>query len=203
MRTLGISLCLLACALAAAAEDWTPYRQAETLVAAQAERTAAAAPARSQQAPADAVVKVADDATWARLIQRAESRPTRIQKAHAGGADFTVYVVESRVPLAGQDCPEGTTAQNALYVSKASDGISKVLYPVRITAVCKDAYEVRDSFSLNADRDGTILDLTVYDGSLGIAVHPLQEPAVGGSAAEPASLQEFLARLVKQFLDVP
>lgn len=204
MKSWGLALCLLTAAAGARAEDWTPYHLIEGQVGAASLRTASLLDQdRALEAEGGAVVKVTDDSTWARLLHRALTRPTRVQRTLAGGTEFTVYIVQDDKPLLGQDCPAGTSPQNALYVSKPADGASKLLYPVRITAVCKGSYELRDSFSVSADSDGTILDLTLYDGSLGIAVHPLQEPATGASSAEAASLQQFLGRLVRQFIEAP
>jgi hypothetical protein len=149
------------------------------------------------------VAKVADDATWRKLLERATTRPTRVHTAHAGGTDYKVYIVYSETPVVGQDCPAGTHAQNTLYVSKPDNGTGREIYPVRIAALCMGPSAVRDSFSLDADWDGTILDIAVNNGSLGLVVHPLNEPLSSVTPAEPTDLTLFLARLAKFFLEAP
>jgi hypothetical protein len=145
---------------------------------------------------------VTDAVTWKGLLERAMTKPTKTQTAKVGDTTYKIYIVTGKGGVNGQDCPEGTKPENALFVSKAVEGTGKALYPVRVSVVCRGESGVRDSFSLNADWDGKILDVALYNGSLGLTVHPTHEPD-GPGAAEPSSLDLFLARLVKQFIEAP
>jgi len=133
--------------------------------------------------------RVADPATWSRLLERAVSRPTRIQKPNIGGVEYTVYVLAPQAPLEGQACPTATRAENALYVSKPADGAGRGLYPVRLASLCVGLSGISGGLSVMADWDGTILDLTVYKA----------DAPPGG----PPDLDQALARLAAYFLDAP
>lgn len=169
-------------------------------LAAQEDAREAARRPRLEPRQAPALKRVADAATWQSLVTRALTRPHQVRTVKIGGGTYKVHIVTSRQALLGQDCPPGTAAQNSLFVSKAVEGAGKDLYPVRITAACMGADAVRDSFSLTADWEGNIQDATVYNGSLGLAVSPLQEPL---EPVEPSSLTAFLARLLKSFIEAP
>lgn len=155
---------------------------------------------RGERVPS--VARVTDAATWQSLLARVESRPTRVQTARVGATTYRISILTVKTALPGQDCPAGTQPENSVFVSRPVQGAGREVYPVRLAVFCRGETGVRDSFSLDADWEGAILDAAVYNGSLGLVVHPLAEPA-GPAPAEPTSLDRFLARLVRQVLDAP
>ncbi len=146
-----------------------------------------------------APARIAEEAAVKRMIRRAETRPDRVETVRAGGGVYAVSIVRVLEPIDGQDCPAGTRAENTLYVSRPVSGSGGDIHPLRLTAVCRGDRGVRDSLTVNAGWDGSIIEATVYNGSLGLVVHPAPDPAPAGSAPnEPSRLAGFLERLVRQ-----
>lgn len=165
----------------------------------------AAAPGGAVEPPpagpgaAVAPARIAAAAAVKKLIRRAESRPDRVETVQVGANAYAVSIVRVLDPIEGQDCPAGTRAENTLYVSRPTSGAGGDLHPIRLTAVCRGDQGVRDSLSVNAGWDGSIIDATIYNGSLGLVVHPAPDPAPSGPAAtEPSRLAGFLERLVRR-----
>jgi hypothetical protein len=156
------------------------------------------APAPVPGARADTVRRLADEATWKRLLARAQKNPTRTQLITSGGTTYKVFIVSAREAVKGQNCPAGSQAENTFFLSKPVSGTGGEVYPVRISAACRGDEGVRDSFSADADLDGTLIDAALYNRALGVVVHPTSERL--SPDTELSSLNAFLSRLVALFL---
>lgn len=146
--------------------------------------------------------KAADKATWDALLAKARASKHR-QRTQIGSVTYIEYILTNTAPLRGQDCPQGTTPENRFYLTETEQGetASRQIYPVRVSVVCRGDAGVHDSFDMDADYDGTILDIAVYDGALGLAMHPAPEMQDDAPSAEPTALKVFLTRAFKQFLE--
>ena len=110
--------------------------------------------------------------------------------------------------IAHQECPAGTQPRNAVYFTVPAVGAkaSVDIYPVRITSGCgvsPDGAPAHDLLSVDADADGGILDITLYDASLGILVHPTAEPVPVPGDTQTSNLETYLERLVKALIAAP
>lgn len=153
------------------------------------------------------VARVADAATWAKLRDRAVKRADSVQQTAINGTKYVIRAVVSDEALPGQSCPAGTTPKNAVYFTSPAPKADQALdiYPVRLTSGCAVADDgtFHDILTVDADYAGKILDISVYNGSLGLITHPSAEPIPLPGDTQTSSLQSFLGRLVKHLTAAP
>lgn len=149
--------------------------------------------------PGGAVVSVVADAVaWSRLLSNVVSHPTQVQTLAQGVTTYKIYTVATRLPVKGQKCQNGTEPYNSLFFSKPMQGAGGEIYPVRFSLVCRDESGIKDSLYVDADAGGAILDMTFYNGSLGLLIPPMSEKR----AASKYGLDAFLNRMVNHFTDI-
>lgn len=158
---LGLALVLLASQARAAGLPEFEGPLSEFLIFAAAHPPRKAVP----PTPAPAPERVTDAATWARLLERARSRPTVVQAVRAGDTDYEVSVVvlTGAAADAGQRCPAEMSPRVSLFVARAVRGPGGEVYPARLTVQCVGAALTRQEASADAGEDGVIRDFGAYD----------------------------------------
>lgn len=171
---------------------------------------ASASAANPPSVPGTPVVvkRVADAASWKKLRARAQAHPTSTQQVPINGTNYTIVAVISNAAFSGQVCPAGTAPKNAVYFTSSPSASAQDtdIYPVRLAAGCAaspDGSPYTDLLSVDADLDGNILDITLYNGALNLLVHPTAEPIPLPGDTQTSSLESFLARLVKHLTQAP
>lgn len=118
-------------------------------------------------AQAASVGRVADDATWARLTERARLRPTRMESIPVGATVYEVSVlVVSTAAVEGQ-CSAGMTPRVSFYLARPLNGPGGEVYPARLTVQCASTELTRDEAAVDAGFDGGIRDGSLYDPATG------------------------------------
>jgi hypothetical protein len=166
-----------------------------------------AAQAKTKSVPSAPVVvkRIADAASWKKLKARAAARPSMSQKIAVNGANYTVFSVVSNEAYPQQDCPAGSQPRSAVHFTVPAPAPEDGIYPVRLTVACIAASDSspRDLISVDADADGNILDITTYDASLNLTLHPTAEPVPVAGDTQTSNLLTVLTRVVKHLTDAP
>lgn len=165
----------------------------------------AAGPVSVPSAPV-VVKRIADPALWKKLRDRAARPPHVSQAITVNGVNYTIFSIVSSQAYPGQECPAGTMPRNAVHFTIPAPGPDAGIYPVRLTAACvvaPDDSSSHDLISVDADADGNIVDISVYDSSLGILTHPTAEPVPHPGDTQTSNLASVLGRLVKHLTAAP
>lgn len=141
--------------------------------------------------------RLTDEASWARLVERARSAPTFIQDLHAGESDFKVYVVVLDTAVAGVQCEGGARPRLALFLAQVVKGPGGEVYPARLTAECVSASLTQLGFAVDADEKGFIKDELLFEPASGRIVNPPQDKL---SPAQRARLDGAMADAVRLLL---
>ena len=139
--------------------------------------------------------RVADDATWARLLERARLRPTSTQTLSVGATEYEVSVVV----LAGRHaCPAGMAPRVSLFAARALRGPGGEVYPARLTVQCAGEALTRDEAAVDAGYDGAIRDGSLYDPA-SEKILSLEKPKL--TPAQQARLDGLLAGAAARLLE--
>ena len=160
----------------------------------------ASAPVQKPPTLVKSLGRAADAATWSALLDRARRRPTKTQTVRVDAADYKVSIVSVSAPAQGQSCPAGSTPLNTVYLSEPVQGTGRDLYPVRIAAACAGPAGKLDSFTVDADRDGVVLDASVMDPARGVVVKSGPDRVTRDEASRARTLLDGLIQL---FLAAP
>jgi len=164
--------------------------------------------AASAAVPSQPVVikTIAPPAAWKKLKDRVLKRPGVLQDITVEGAPYSVLSVVSKAAFSGQDCPAGTEPRSAVHFTVPAPAEGAGIYPVRLTASCVASgtdSSSRDLLAVDADADGKILDIAIYNGSLGVVVHPTAEPVPNPGDTQVSNLATMLGRLVQHLTETP
>lgn len=145
--------------------------------------------------------RVSGDAFWRRLLNHALTDPSP-REVELNGTTYKIYTLSTNTPLEGQNCPSDTQPENSISVTTRVAGSGNEIYPVRLSAACVGlAGKVRDSFSVDADADGDILNASLSNGSLGINVQPMTPSSVPQN--DSLNVSSLIFRLVALLEKVP
>jgi hypothetical protein len=107
--------------------------------------------------------RVTDDATWARLTERARLRPTTVETISVGATDYEVFVVVLATAAVEGQCPGAMTPRVSFYLARPRSGPGGEVYPARLTVQCVSTELTRDEAAVDAGFDGGIRDGSLYD----------------------------------------
>ena len=107
--------------------------------------------------------RVTDDATWARLTERARRRPTKVESISVGATTYEVSVVVLTTAAVDGQCSAGMTPRVSFYLARPLNGPGGEVYPARLTVQCVSAELTRDEAAVDAGFDGGIRDGSLYD----------------------------------------
>ena len=111
--------------------------------------------------------RVTDDATWARLTERARLRPTKVETIAVGATNYEVSVVVLATAAVDAQCSEGMRPRVSFYLARPLNGPGGEVYPARLTVQCVSAELTRDEAAVDAGFDGGIRDGSLYDPASG------------------------------------
>lgn len=111
--------------------------------------------------------RVTDDATWARLTERARLRPTTVETISVGAAAYEVSVVAMATAAVTGQCPAEMSPRVSFYLARPLNGPGGEVYPARLTVQCVSAELTRDEAAVDAGFDGGIRDGSLYDPATG------------------------------------
>lgn len=144
------------------------------------------------------IARVADDATWARLTERARLRPTAIERLSVGATEYEVFVVTLPVAAVEGQCPAEMSPRASFYLARPLSGPGGEVYPARLTVQCVSAAHTRDEAAVDAGLDGGIRDGALYDPASGKI---LQLEKARLTPAQRARLDALIAGAVARLLD--
>jgi hypothetical protein len=142
--------------------------------------------------------RVSDDATWARLMERARQRPTSVQKLTVGATEYEVFTVILAVAATQDQCTGGMTPRVSFYLARPLSGPGGEVYPARLTVQCVTPAHTREEAALDAGFDGTIRDGALYDPASGKI---LTFDKAKLTPAQKARLDALIAGAVARLLD--
>lgn len=149
-------------------------------------------------AQAASLGRVTDDATWARLSERARLRPTTVETIAVGATTYEVSVVTLSTSAVDGQCPEGMTPRVSFYLARPLNGPGGEVYPARLTVQCASAELTRDEAAVDAGFDGGIRDGSLYDPASGkILTLDKAKLTPAQKARLDALLQGAVARLLQ------
>lgn len=111
--------------------------------------------------------RVTDEASWARLTERARSRPTSVETIAVGANSYEVSVVTLATAAVDGQCPEGMGPRVSFYLARPLSGPGGEVYPARLTVQCAGEERTRDEAAVDAGLDGSIRDGSLYDPASG------------------------------------
>jgi hypothetical protein len=151
-------------------------------------------------APAQAAPlgRVTDDATWARLTERARLRPTKVETIAVGAAFYEVSVVVLSTAAVDGQCPEGMSPRVSFYLARPLNGPGGEVYPARLTVQCVSTELTRDEAAVDAGFDGGIRDGSLYDAATGKII-ALEKAKL--TPAQKARLDALLRGAVARLLE--
>lgn len=154
--------------------------------------------ALASSAQAAPLGRVTDDATWARLTERARLRPTKVETIAVGPASYEVSVVILSTSAVDGQCPEGGTPRVSFYLARPLSGPGGEVYPARLTVQCASTELTRDEAAVDAGFDGGIRDGSLYDPATGrILALDKAKLTPAQKARLDALLQGAVARLLQ------
>lgn len=118
-------------------------------------------------AHAAALGRVADDATWARLVERARQRPTATSALKVGATEYEVSAVVLAVEAIEGQCPAEMSPRVSFYFARVLSGPGGEVYPARLTVQCVGTATTRVEAAVDAGFDGGIRDGSLYDSTSG------------------------------------
>lgn len=149
-------------------------------------------------AQAASIGRVTDDATWARLTERARLRPTKIETIPVGATSYEVSVVVLETSAVDGQCSEGGRPRVSFYLARPLNGPGGEVYPARLTVQCASAELTRDEAAVDAGFDGGIRDGSLYDPASGkILTLDKAKLTPAQKARLDALLQGAVARLLQ------
>lgn len=149
-------------------------------------------------AQAAALGRVADDATWARLTERARLRPTKVETIAVGSTSYEVSVVTLSTSAVDGQCSAGMAPRVSFYLARPLSGPGGEVYPARLTVQCASAELTRDEAAVDAGFDGGIRDGSLYDTATGkILTLDKAKLTPAQKARLDALLQGAVARLLQ------
>lgn len=152
----------------------------------------------SSPAQAAPISRVTDDATWARLTERARLRPTAIERLSVGATEYEVFVVTLPVAAVEGQCPAEMGPRASFYLARPLSGPGGEVYPARLTVQCVSAAHTRDEAAVDAGVDGGIRDGALYDAASGKII-TLDKAKL--TPAQKARLDALVAGAVARLLD--
>jgi len=123
--------------------------------------------ALASSAQAAPLGRVTDDATWARLTERARLRPTKVEAITVGATSYEVSVVALATAAVDGQCSEGGSPRVSFYLARPLSGPGGEVYPARLTVQCASVELTRDEAAVDAGFDGGIRDGSLYDAASG------------------------------------
>lgn len=111
--------------------------------------------------------RVADDAVWVRLTERARLRPTSVEKLSVGATEYEVFAVVLAAEAVEGQCPSGMSPRVSFYLARPLSGPGGEVYPARLTVQCVSAEHTRQEAAVDAGFDGGIRDGSLYDAASG------------------------------------
>lgn len=149
-------------------------------------------------AQAASLGRVTDDATWARLTERARLRPTQVESISVGATSYEVSVVILSTAAVDGQCSEGMSPRVSFYLARPLNGPGGEVYPARLTVQCASAELTRDEAAVDAGFDGGIRDGSLYDPASGkILTLDKAKLTPAQKARLDALLQGAVARLLQ------
>ena len=144
--------------------------------------------------------RVTDDATWARLTERARLRPTKVETIPVGTTSYEVSAVVLATAAVDGQCSEGMSPRVSFYLARPLSGPGGEVYPARMTVQCVNAELTRDEAAVDAGFDGGIRDGSLYDAASG-KILTLDKAKL--TPAQKARLDALLAGAVARLLEAP
>lgn len=148
-------------------------------------------------ASAAPVMRVADDAAWTRLLERARARPTSTQTIRIGGSEYEVSAVTLDAEAIPGQCPAGFSPRVSFYSARAVSGPGGEVYPARLAVSCASAELTRVEAAVDAGFDGGVRDGTLYDPATG-KILTLDKARL--TPAQKARLDALVAGAVERLL---
>jgi hypothetical protein len=144
------------------------------------------------------LARVADDAAWARLTERARQRPTSVDKVSVGATEYEVSVVVLPVAAVEGQCPADMSPRVSFYLARPLSGPGGEVYPARLTVQCVGTALTREEAAVDAGFDGGIRDGSLFDPASG-KILPLDKAKL--TPAQKARLDALLAGAVARLLE--
>lgn len=142
--------------------------------------------------------RVSDDATWARLMERARQRPTSVEKMTVGATGYEVFAVALATAAVEGQCPAEMSPRVSFYLARPLSGPGGEVYPARLTVQCVSAAHTREEAAVDAGFDGAIRDGALYDPASGKLL-ALDKAKL--TAAQKARFDALVAGAVARLLD--